>query len=222
MLQTVGDSWSLIAGKLPAFAIPCVRTVVLSGLAVGLSIVCGLVAVLARRSTFWLIRQPAECYVWFIRGTPALIQVYIVYFSLPAVGIVLSPEVAGVTALGVSSGAYMSEVFRSGLSAIPKGQYESTTAIGMSPAQAFRRIVFPQVFRIVLPAMTNETISTLKSSSLLAMITVYEITLYTKIVVAETFAPFEFYFVSTIIYLLLAHLIAWVSSMAERRYSWSV
>ena len=201
---------------------PCVRTVVLSCLAVGLSIICGLAAVLARRSSHWALSKLAEFYVWFIRGTPTLIQVYIVYFSLPAIGIVLSPEVAGVTALGVSSGAYMSEVFRSGLSAIPRGQYESTVAMGMTPMRAFRRIVFPQMFRIILPAATNEAISTLKGSSLLALITVYEITLHTKIVVAETFSPFEFYFVSTVMYLLLAQLVAWMSTVVERRYAWSV
>lgn len=222
MQEMFGDAWSLIAARLPTFVMPCVRTIILSCLAVGLSVVCGLAAVLSRRSSRWLLRAAAEFYVWFIRGTPTLIQVYLVYFSLPAIGIVLSPEVAGVTALGVSSGAYMSEVFRSGLSAIPKGQYESTTAIGMSPVQAFRRILFPQVFRVVLPSMTNEAISTLKSSSLLALITVYEITLHTKIVVAETFAPLEFYFVSTVLYLALAHIIAWASSTAEKRYAWTV
>lgn len=220
MLEVARVSGALIAERLPAFAMPCLRTLYLSILVVAASILFGLVAVVAKSSPFALLRWPAEFYVWFIRGTPTLIQVYLVYFSLPVVGIALSAEVAGVLALGLSSGAYMCEIFRSGIQAIPKGQYESSMVIGLGPAQAYRRIIFPQVLRIVLPAMTNEAISTLKSSSLLSLITVYELTLHTKAVIAETFAPFEFYLVSTAIYLLLADVVARASRYAERQYAW--
>jgi len=221
-MGALAESWSLIIDRLPSYLMPCYRTITLSCLAFGLSIACGLIAVLARRSgTFWL-RLPADFYVWFIRGTPTLIQVYITYFSLPVVGIVLTPEVAGVLALGVSSGAYMSEIFRSGLQAIPKGQYESTVAMGMARHKAFGRIIFPQVFRMVLPAVTNEAINTLKASSLLSLITVYEVTLHTQALIAETFSPLEFYLVSTALYLLLADIVGRLSRAMERRYKWGM
>lgn len=222
MLEIARESGGMIVERLPAFAMPCVRTLVLSVLVFAVSAACGLAAAAARRSTIPLIRWPADFYVWFIRGTPTLIQVYLVYFSLPTVGIILSPEVAGVLALGLSSGAYMCEIFRAGLQAVPKGQYESSVVMGMAPLRAFRRIIFPQAFRIVLPAMTNEAIATLKSSSLLSLITVYEITLHTKAVIAETFAPLEFYLVSTVLYLILADAVARLSRFAERQYAWGL
>lgn len=220
MLEIVEVSGTLIAERLPGFVMPCLRTVYLSILVVAVSIFFGLVAVVAKSSPFTLLRWPAEFYVWFIRGTPTLIQVYLVYFSLPVVGIVMLPEVAGVLALGLSSGAYMCEIFRSGIQAIPRGQYESSMVIGLGPVQAYRRIVLPQVLRIIIPSMTNETISTLKSSSLLSLITVYELTLHTKVVIAETFAPIEFYLVSMALYLLLADIVARASRFAERQYAW--
>lgn len=178
--------------------------------------VCGLAAALARASRFGPLRAAAGFYIWFVRGTPALIQIFIVYFGLPPLGLNLSPFAAGVLALGVNGGAYVAEIVRSGLSAIPRGQFESSLALGMSPSHTMARIILPQVVRIILPAITNEAISTLKNTSLLSTITVVELTLYAQTIIATTFRPFEFYIATAVIYLALTTLLTQAATRLER------
>lgn len=180
---------------------------------------CGLAAALAQRSDWRAVRGTAAFYIWFIRGTPALIQIFIIYFGLPQFGIRLSPFAAGVIALGINSGAYVAEIIRSGLSAIHKGQMESSLALGFSRAQTMRTIILPQVFRIILPAITNEAITSLKNTSLLSTITVIELTLYAQTLIAATFRPFDFYIAVAVIYLVLTTLLTQLASWAERRYA---
>jgi polar amino acid transport system permease protein len=182
-----------------------------------LSWICGLVAALAKASSFRMLRAPAEFYIWFIRGTPTLIQVFVVYFGLPQIGLRLEPFVAGVVALGVNDGAYVAEILRSGLRAIPRGQGESSLALGMSSAQALRRIIVPQVIRITLPALTNEAVSTLKNTSLLSTITVVELTLHTQTIIAQTFQPFEFYGLAALLYLAMTSLLTRTATWVEHR-----
>lgn len=181
--------------------------------------ICGLVAALGQRSKWKSARMAAAFYIWFIRGTPTLIQVFIIYFGLPQIGIRLSPFTAGVIALGVNSGAYVAEIVRGGLSAIPHGQTESALALGFSPGETMRTIILPQVFRIILPSVTNEAISTLKNTSLLSTITVVELTLYAQTLIAATFRPFEFYIAVAIIYLVLTTVLTLLASWLERRYA---
>jgi polar amino acid transport system permease protein len=188
-------------------------------LTIAVSWVCGLVAALAQRSEWKAVRMVAGFYIWFIRGTPTLIQVFIIYFGLPQIGVRLSPFTAGVIALGINSGAYVAEIVRGGLTAIPRGQMESALALGFSPAETMRTIILPQVFRIVLPSITNEAISTLKNTSLLSTITVVELTLYAQTLIASTFRPFVFYIAVAVIYLVLTTILTFVASWMERRYA---
>lgn len=188
-------------------------------LTIAVSWVCGLVAALAQRSKFRVVRMAAGFYIWFIRGTPTLIQVFIIYFGMPQLGIRLSPFTAGVIALGINSGAYVAEIVRGGLTAIPRGQMESALALGFSPAETMRTVILPQVFRIILPSITNEAISTLKNTSLLSTITVVELTLYAQTLIASTFRPFEFYIAVAVIYLVLTTVLTALASWLERRYA---
>lgn len=187
-------------------------------LTIVLSWICGLAAALAQRSHLYPVRALAAFYIWFIRGTPALIQIFIVYFGLPQLGIRLSPLTAGVLALGINSGAYVAEIIRSGLSAIPRGQTESSLALGFSPAQTMRTIILPQVFRIIVPSMTNEAISILKNTSLLSTITVVELTLYAQTLISATFRPFDFYIAVAVIYLALTSVLTRLAAWLENRY----
>ena len=184
---------------------------------IALSWVFGLLAVLGKRSDFMLLRAIASFYVWFIRGTPALIQVFIIYFGLPQIGLNPSPCLAGVIALGLNSGAYVAEIIRSGLLAIPKGQFESSQALGMSHPETMVRIVLPQVFRIILPPLTNEAIAALKNTSLLSTITVVDLTLYAQTIISTTFRPFQFFIATAVIYLVMTTLLTQLSSWMERR-----
>lgn len=210
--------WSDVVTYGPGFMAAAWTVLWVTILTIVLSWICGLAAALAQRSHLKAVRAGAAFYIWFIRGTPALIQIFIVYFGLPQLGFRLSPFTAGVLALGVNSGAYVAEIIRSGLSAIPRGQTESSLAMGFSPGQTMRTIILPQVFRIILPAMTNEAISILKNTSLLSTITVVELTLYAQTLISATFRPFDFYIAVALIYLVLTTLLTQLASWLEHRY----
>jgi len=130
--------------------------------------------------------------LWFVRGTPLLTQIFLIYFGLPQIGIDLDPFGAGVVALGVNGGAYVAEIIRGGLLSIPKGQSESATALGMTYFQLMRGIVLPQVIRVIIPPITNDAATTLKNTSLLSTITIMELALQTQVIVSSTFRPFNF------------------------------
>lgn len=186
-------------------------------LVIVVSWICGLAAALGKTANFAPVRWLATFYVWFIRGTPTLIQVFIVYFGFPQLGWKLSPFVAGVLALGVNSGAYVAEIIRAGLTAIPKGQMESAMALGISRRKTMTTIILPQVFRIILPPLTNEAITCLKNTSLLSTITVMELTLYSQVLIATTFRPFQFYIATAVIYLIMTTVLSQLSAYLERR-----
>lgn len=218
MLTRLAAYWDSIAPYMPSFLEASLVVMEITVLVILLSWACGLIAALGKTSRNRAMRGVASFYVWFIRGTPTLIQIFIVYFGLPQVGMRLSPFVAGVIALGVNSGAYVAEIVRGGLLAIPKGQMESALATGMSHGQAMRRIILPQVVRIIVPPITNEAVTTLKNTSLLSTITVVELTLQAQIVIAATYRPFDFYIIAAVLYLLMTTVLTQLSTWVERRY----
>jgi len=195
--------WVSVQDYLPGMLEACLVVVEVTVLVIVLSWICGLVAALGKTSSHAALRWPCQFYVWFIRGTPTLIQIFIVYFGIPQLGLRMSPFTAGVVALGVASGAYVAEIIRSGLLAIPKGQMESTIAIGMSYRQSLQYIILPQVFRIIIPPITNEAVTTLKNTSLLSTITIVELTLKSEMIISYTFRPFDFYIIAAILYLIM-------------------
>ena len=213
MVDTLVYLWPYLPGFLEAswiaFQIAMVTIVV--------SWIVGLVAAMAKRSSIRPVRYLAEFYIWFIRGTPTLIQVFIVYFGLPQTGLRFSPFVAGVIALGFSSGAYVAEIIRSGLNAIPKGQFDAALSIGLGRLDTLRFVILPQVIRIIVPSLTNEAINTLKNTSLLSAITVLELTLHAQSMIAATFRPFEFYILAAILYLLMTTILSSFAWWYERR-----
>lgn len=210
--------WSDVEVYGPGFLAASWMVLWLTIVTIMVSWVCGLAAALGQRSPLAIIRGASAFYIWFIRGTPALIQIFIIYFGFPQLGLRLSPFTAGVLALGINSGAYVAEIIRSGLQAIPKGQTESSLALGFSPSQTMQTIILPQVFRIILPAITNEAISTLKNTSLLSTITVVELTLYAQTLISATFRPFDFYIAVALIYLVLTSFLTQLAAWLERRY----
>jgi polar amino acid transport system permease protein len=181
-----------------------------------------LLCALGKASKLKSLRYPAEFYLWFVRGTPLLTQIFLIYFGLPQIGIDLNPFSAGVVALGVNGGAYVAEIIRGGLLSIPKGQSESATALGMTYFQLMRGIILPQVIRVIIPPITNDAATTLKNTSLLSTITIMELMLQTQVIVSSTFRPFEFYILVSIIYLLLTSVfmvaLRWVEQRHEVAY----
>lgn len=210
---------ALLLPYLPGFAEAAWVVVELTVVALVLSWVLGLGLAIAVQQRSALLRQPARFYVWFIRGTPALVQVFIVYFATPQFGLRLSPFVAGTIALGCNSAAFLAEIFRAGFLAVPRTQHEAAAALGLSRARALAKVILPQVLRVALPPMTNEAITLLKNTSLLSTITIMELTLFSQMAIARTFRPFEFYMAVALIYLALAAGVAAAGAALERRLS---
>lgn len=189
-----------------------------AALGILVSWILGLALAVMKTAASPLLRWPAEFFIWFTRGAPPLIQVLLIYFGIRQLGVGLTPFVAGVMALGASSAGFVSEIVRTGLRAIPKGQWESSTAIGLTSLAAFRRVILPQVVRIIIPSLGNEAINTLKNTSLLSAITVVELTLYTQGLVASTFRPFTFYVMAALIYLVLTTVISKAIGWYENKF----
>ncbi|HZS92533.1 MAG TPA: amino acid ABC transporter permease, partial [Chloroflexota bacterium] len=149
-----------------------VLTIVMTFIVITLSLILGIFVALARLSRLAPLRIVTGAYVEIMRSTPLLLQLIYIYFVLPYIGIRLDPFVAGVTGLTLNYTAYMSEVYRSGIQAIPKGQLDAAAALGMRPALAMRRVVLPQAIRIVIPVLGNYFVSLFKDTSLTSALTI--------------------------------------------------
>ncbi|RLE94898.1 MAG: amino acid ABC transporter permease [Thermoprotei archaeon] len=147
----------------------------------------------------WLPRT----YVELFRGTPLLVQLFLIYFGLPSKGIKLDALTAGILALGLNSAAYQAEIFRASIKGIPESQFLAAESLGMSRLQVYRYVVFPQAFRIALPALVNEFVTLMKESSLVAIIGVAELTRRGEYLVAYTFRALEVYIAVAMLYLVL-------------------
>ena len=207
----------LIVDSVPLLARGALYTVQVSVLAIVFGLVLGwalgLIAVAGPR---WL-RALAWAYVQFIRGTPLLVQIFLIYFGLPAFGINVPAFWSGVIALGLNSGGFQAEIVRAGIESIDRGQSEAARSIGMSSLQALLLILVPQTIRRVIPPLTNELITLTKSSSLLSAIAVLELTHAGQAIIARTFAPFEIYTAVAVFYLALIAILSRGSALLERR-----
>jgi polar amino acid transport system permease protein len=159
----------------------------------------------------------ASLYVSIVRGTPLIVQVFFVYFALPQFGIILPAIVAGVVALGFNYGAYMTEIFRAGIEAVPRGQREAARALGMPERTVMRRIVFPQAFRIVTPAVGNEFIAMIKDSSLVSFIGIREVLWRADTVGTRDFRTVEALLIAALIYWILTIIFSFFQERLERR-----
>ncbi|MGN1209500.1 MAG: amino acid ABC transporter permease, partial [Duodenibacillus sp.] len=168
---------SLITSSFPLLLQGALVTLEITAMAVGLGLVFGLVAALAQLSGFLPLRVLAKVYVDFIRGTPLLVQIFIIYFALPVIiGQRIDPFVAAVAACSINSGAYVAEIFRAGIQSIEIGQMRAGLSLGMTWGQTMRFIILPQAFKRIIPPLGNEFIAMLKDSSLVSVIGFEELT----------------------------------------------
>jgi len=200
------------------------KTFYISAVSIALAVILALLGALGRLSRNPLANGASGFYVSLIRGTPLLVQIYIWYLGLPRLNVVLPAEVAGILALGVNYGAYMTEIFRAGIQAIGKGQYEAAEALGMSRGQTFRRIVLPQAFRIVIPPIGNEFIAMMKDSSLVSVMAVWELTYRAQKLGRQYFRNMEtfiiaaaFYWILTVVFQFLQGKLEEYMARGERR-----
>lgn len=182
------------------------------------ALVIGFIVAVIRLSPFRVLRWIADFYVQFFRGIPQFVFLLWLYYGIALLlGINFTAMTAGVIALSVQYGAYMSEIFRSGLQAIHKGQTEAGLSVGLSRVRIYQRIVVPQAFRIVLPPTVNMWISMLKDTSLVSVIGVQELMRTTEIQSNFYFRPFEFYTTAALIYVAMTFLFSKLSNIVERK-----
>jgi L-cystine transport system permease protein len=182
-----------------------------------LGLVLALLTALARLSGIKVLSGIASFYVWVIRGTPLMVQLFIIFYGLPSVGVILPPFTAAVIGFTLSVGAYNSEIIRAAILSIPKGQWEAAYSIGMTYRQALRRVVLPQGTRVAIPPLANSVISLVKDTSLAAGITVTEMFRVAQQVTATTYEPLVLYSEAAVVYLLFSTVLSWLQTWLEKR-----
>src|SRR3984893_6990501 len=209
--------WDLVQKAIPLLGAGLLTSVKICSLAMligtALVVLLGLTSMSRCAPARWFVRV----YVDFIRGTPLLIQIFLVYFALPVIGVNFNDYWAGVTALTLNAGGFICEIMRGGLQSIDAGQTEAAKSIGMRHRQIVLHVLFPQAWRRILPPLTNELISLVKGSALLSAISVYELTHAGQEIIATYFSPFEIFLLIALYYYALISAFAWLSRYLERR-----
>jgi polar amino acid transport system permease protein len=212
-----GFDWGAVWYAVPYMLQGTVVTLEISFWAMLLATLVGVVMGLISVSDLRGLKAIIRAYVYFVRGTPALVQIFLIYFALPRIGFELSSFWSGVVALAFNSGGFISEIVRAGLQSIDAGQTEAALSIGMTNRQSILFILLPQSLRRITPPMTNEVITLVKSSSLLSVISITELTRSAQAIIAERFTPFELYAELAVFYLVIISVLAWFSEFVEKR-----
>jgi polar amino acid transport system permease protein len=192
-------------------------TVLVSSLSIVLATILAVFGALGRLSRNPVLNGMASLYVSLVRGTPLIVQIFFIFFALPQVGVVLPSIPTGVIALGVNYGAYMTEIFRAGIQAVPRGQREAAEALGMPDRLVFRRIVAPQAVRIVTPAVGNEFVAMIKDSALVSLIGVQELFWRAEVTGSRDIRALQAFAVAAAFYWLVTILFSVAQSRLERR-----
>lgn len=193
-------------------------TIWMSVLSMMIGLALGLIAAMGRMSNNFILRGLARAYISIIRGTPLLVQLFILYFGLPVIGIKLTATLAGIIGLSLNVGGYSAETIRGSVLSIPKGQWEAAASLNMTYWQTMRRIIIPQAARVALPSLANTFLSLVKDTSLLAMITVGEMFYNAKIVGARAFDYMTVYILVAFFYWVICTLLSFGQEKLEKRY----
>jgi len=217
-----GDRYRMASGEAPWYTfLPnllrgAAMTVLLSVVSMALAIALGLALAVLRFFGPRPACAAAAAYVEVYRGTPLLVQLFILYYGLPNIGIVLSPPAAAIIGLGMNYAAYEAEVYRAGIEAVPRGQMEAALSLGMPRALALRRVILPQAFRVSLPAVTNDFIALFKDSSIVSVIAMVELTKTYGILAATTLRYFELGLIVAVLYFGMSYPLSIVARRLER------
>jgi His/Glu/Gln/Arg/opine family amino acid ABC transporter permease subunit len=212
-----GVDWGLLGTYLPYLLQASGVTVAVSGLALMGGTVLGLACALLRMVESRPLRVLIGAYVWLIRGTPLLLQIFIVYYWLPQFGLRLPAFTAGVIVLAINAGAYYVDIFRAAIETVPRGQVEAALAVGMRPFLATRRIVLPQALRPALPPYIGQSINLVKNSSLVSVISVQELMFTSQSIYSSTYKLGETLGVAGVLYLAMTSVLQLFQVWLERR-----
>lgn len=209
--------YSILIDRIPNLLMGCLVTLEISLAALVLGMMIGIVLALFRISSVKALRSFSMSYIWVVRGTPLLVQLFILYFGLPQLGIELSSMTAGILGIGLNTSAYIAEIIRSGIIAIDSGQMEAAESLGMSYPKAMIRIIAPQVTRIIIPSLLNQFIITLKNSSIASLVTITELMRAGNQIIYATFRSFEVYTAVALLYLIMCSSLMVLSIYVEKR-----
>lgn len=201
-------------------------TVIIALISIVAGMVLGLISCLFGMSKIKVLKGLSAVYIWIIRGTPMIVQAFLVFFAIPQLiqlinpGFRLDAFTAGSITLSLNAGAYMSEIFRAGIQAIDKGQMEAARSLGLSKTQAMRKIILPQAFKISIPPMVNQFIITVKDTSILSVIGLAEIVNKAKQYVGKTYQFFATYILVAAFYLVVISILMIISKIVEKKFSY--
>lgn len=217
----------IIWSSLPKLLDGALLTLELTLISLVIGFMIAIPVALLRLSRQPLLSAPAYGYIVYFRGTPLLVQLFLIYYgsgqfstfleSIGLWGLFREAYFCALLTLTLNTGAYTAEIFRGAIQAVPRGEIEAARALGMSRSLEFRRIVFPSAFRIALPAYTNEVVFLLQSTSLVSIITLLDLTGVARIIVARSFEPYKLYIAAGLIYLVISYLFIFIGQRLERR-----
>ncbi|HHF0811974.1 TPA: amino acid ABC transporter permease [Pseudomonas aeruginosa] len=217
LLEWLANLVELLGMAWPFLLQGAMYTVLFAAVSMVLGLILGFSVAVVRVTKVPVVSQIAAVYVSAFRGTPLLVQIFVLYYGLPSVGIEFTPVTAGILALTLNVAAYLSESMRGAILSIDKGQWEAGLSVGLTWGQTLWNIITPQALRLAVPSLSNSLISLIKDTSLISVITVTELMLATKEVIAETFQPLPLYLAAAGIYWLLSALFERVQKALENR-----
>ncbi|AJF52403.1 amino acid ABC transporter permease [Pseudomonas aeruginosa] len=217
LLEWLANLVELLGMAWPFLLQGAMYTVLFAAVSMVLGLILGFSVAVVRVTKVPVVSQIAAVYVSAFRGTPLLVQIFVLYYGLPSVGIEFTPVTAGILALTLNVAAYLSESMRGAILGIDKGQWEAGLSVGLTWGQTLWNIITPQALRLAVPSQSNSLISLIKDTSLISVITVTELMLATKEVIAETFQPLPLYLAAAGIYWLLSALFERVQKALENR-----
>ncbi|KFE47142.1 amino acid ABC transporter permease [Pseudomonas syringae] len=218
--DTFNLSYSFIATKVGFMITQGVfTTVYVSAISIAIAFVLALLGATARLSSNGFAIAIASFYTSFFRGVPLLIQIYLIYLGIPQLGYVVGAVPAGILALALCYGAYMTEIFRAGISSISNGQWEASRAIGLTPFQTMTRVILPQSMRLIIPPTGNQFISMLKDSSLVSVIGVWELMFLARTQGRAEFRHLEMLITAAVLYWLLSIVLETVQARLEKHFN---
>ncbi|MBQ6517865.1 MAG: amino acid ABC transporter permease [Anaerolineaceae bacterium] len=215
----MGSNWlELFFTSFPKILIPGLTvTIPLTAAAFSISLVIAVITAVIQYAKIPVLTQIIRFYIWIFRGTPLLVQLFVVFYGLPRVGVLIEPFPAAVIVFSLNEGAYSSEIVRAALESVPLGQLEAGYCVGMTYTQTMRRIILPQAMRTAFPSLSNSLIAMVKNTSLAANITVTEMFMTTQRIVARTYEPLLLYLEVGLIYLIFSTLLTFLQSWGERK-----
>ncbi|HFI0234729.1 amino acid ABC transporter permease [Streptococcus suis] len=210
--------WQLLVDSFVQILVPgLLVTIPLTILSFSIGLLIAIGTALVQIAGVPVLKQLARFYIWIIRGTPLLVQLYVIFYGLPSLGLVIDAFPSAVLVFSINTGAYAAETIRASIEAVPKGQLEAGYTVGLSFGQTMRRIILPQAFRVAFPPLSNTLIGLVKDTSLAANITVLEMFMATQQIAARTYEPFALYCEVALIYLFFSTILTKLQAYGEKK-----